>query len=442
MTPGDDRVRDHVDDRTDRPGSHSHRGDLDDPPRPARVAASLAAGTAANGLLAYAFFALVTRGLGAETAAPVAVLWTYWGACTAFITFPLQHWLIRTMRANGEAAVRAGVRRLLRPVAVLAVGASLLSWWGVEQLFSTTGPVFPSLVGLVTLGTFLTGLVRGGLVGRERFTATSVALAADNLLRVLGAVVVLRVGGGAAAMGVVLGLGAAIGLAWPSAIRFRAGPTGPSRPEELLGPLAVGSALAQLVLVGGPVAVALLDGPPEHVTTLFVTMALFRAPYLLGLGLANQATGPLTGWTLSGATHLLRRYHLLTATATTVGAAAAAPFGMAAGPPLVALVFGAEVRPDPVVAAVVAAGSVVAVGTLALSLVAIGEGRGLRITHAWLAACMVASVVLLATPVPPVLTVAVAFLTAETIAFATLLWGGWRNIGRGTPGNQRSGCAR
>ena len=44
---------------------------------PNRASAALALGSIVSGLLAYVLFALITRGLGAEDAAPVTVLWTH-----------------------------------------------------------------------------------------------------------------------------------------------------------------------------------------------------------------------------------------------------------------------------------------------------------------------------------------------------------------------------
>ena len=49
----------------------------------------LAVGSLVSGLLAYVFFALVTRTLGAGPAAPVAVLWAWWSFAGAAITFPV-----------------------------------------------------------------------------------------------------------------------------------------------------------------------------------------------------------------------------------------------------------------------------------------------------------------------------------------------------------------
>ena len=72
-----------------------------------RAASGLAAGSVLAGVLAYAFFAASTRALGAADAAPVAVLWSYWGFAAAGLTFPVQHWITRTAATAGEYAVRA-----------------------------------------------------------------------------------------------------------------------------------------------------------------------------------------------------------------------------------------------------------------------------------------------------------------------------------------------
>src|ERR1700704_4634073 len=76
----------------------------------ARDTAFLAVGSSVSGVLAYVFFAIVARALGAEASAPVSVLWTYWSLAAAALAFPLQHWAARSVAANGGDQV---VRRSL-----------------------------------------------------------------------------------------------------------------------------------------------------------------------------------------------------------------------------------------------------------------------------------------------------------------------------------------
>ncbi len=58
----------------------------------------------------------------------MSVLWTYWAFSGAALTFPVQHWIIRTVAVEGEGAVRAPPPTL----GVVVVAASLalggLAW--------------------------------------------------------------------------------------------------------------------------------------------------------------------------------------------------------------------------------------------------------------------------------------------------------------------------
>src|SRR5262249_46788216 len=95
-----------------------------------RGAGVLALGSAVSGVLAYVFFAQVTRALGSDTAAPVAVLWTYWSFAGAALTFPLQHWIVRTVTAadGREGSVRHAMRTIPFVALTAAVLTGLLAW--------------------------------------------------------------------------------------------------------------------------------------------------------------------------------------------------------------------------------------------------------------------------------------------------------------------------
>lgn len=394
----------------------------------ARDSVALVVGTAANGLFAYAFFALVTQKLGADRAAPIAVLWTYWGACTAVVTFPLQHWIIRTLRASGEGTVRNAVGRLFAVICALAVLAAGATWTVRDQLFLRNDAVFPVLIALLTIVMLFGGVVRGGLAGRDRFVATAVVLGGENLLRLVLAAVVLTLGGGAAPVGAALVAGGLLGLAWPSSYRFdRDREAGGTSVFSFLGAVASGSLIAQVVLVGGPAVLALIGGAPREVTALFVTLALFRAPYLLALGLANQVTGALTDLVLSRKSAVLRRFVTVTVVSTSLGSAVAGWAARHVGPPLIGLIFGPDTAPPSVVAAVVAAGSVVAVGNLALALLVIAQGVPGRLTWAWFAGVVALAFLLTISSSPPIERISWAFLCGELVAFVILTGATWRD---------------
>lgn len=392
--------------------------------RVARDSGGLLAGTLVNGLFAYVFFALATRTLGGVEAAPVAVLWTYWGVTVAVVTFPVQHWIIRTLHAEGEEAVGAAMPRMVLWVALISTASTALSWLAREQLFGSEGLVFPLMIGLVTAGSFFTGVVRGGLAGRGRYGATAVAIASDNIFRVIAGVVAVSAGGRAAALGWILVAGGLVGLAWPDAVRFRKQPSGQGEVSlRSLGAVAAGSLIGQVILIGGPAILAIRGGAPSEVTMLFTTLALFRAPYLLAVGVSNRITGTLTLWS-STDPRRVRTFRVVVVAATLLGAAVAAFGAYVFGPPIVGTIFGADTSPPRLIAAVVALGSVCAVGNLALSLVAIARGQGGMLTRAWSIAAVVVAVILLAAPLPPLAAVSYAFVGGQGTAFLVLLWTG------------------
>src|SRR5262245_8488640 len=104
--------------------------------RVARDSVILAGGSVANGLLAYVLFALTTRSLGAEQAAPVAVLWSYWALSAAVLTFAVQHWVIRTLAHDDHGGtVAASLPRIVAGGVVLSVLAGLVAYAFRETLF-------------------------------------------------------------------------------------------------------------------------------------------------------------------------------------------------------------------------------------------------------------------------------------------------------------------
>ena len=127
-----------------------------------RQTVALAGGAAVSGLMAYAVFAVTTRALGADAAAPVSVLWTWWGFAGAAFTFPLQHWVTRTVSAHGEGAVRVALPRVGLAVLAVSVVTGGLAWLARDALFHRSDAWFPLMVLLVTFGSSLIGLARGG----------------------------------------------------------------------------------------------------------------------------------------------------------------------------------------------------------------------------------------------------------------------------------------
>lgn len=250
--------------------------------RRARDTSALGVGAVVSGLLAYVFFVLTTRVLGAAAAAPVTVLWTYWGFAAAALTFPLQHWVAQSVAAHdGEGAVRRTLSRVALTVIVASAVAAALAWLARDSLFHRADAWFPLLVGCVTLGSGFIGVVRGGLSARRRFGSVAWALVAENALRCAAAgVLVLADVHASLGYGICLAAGSFVGVLWPSAVRFSAGQEAASAesPMRFLGGASGGQLVGQGVLTGGPVLLALGGGTAAQVTALFAGLALFRAP--------------------------------------------------------------------------------------------------------------------------------------------------------------------
>ncbi|MGB7447610.1 MAG: hypothetical protein WA892_00625, partial [Ornithinimicrobium sp.] len=262
-----------------------------------RDAAWLAAGSTIAGVLAYVFFALVIRALGPGPAAPVAVLWAWWGFAGAALTFPVQHWIARTSAtAAGEASVRRGLARVAWAVLGVSMLAGALGWLARERLFGPEGGWFPLLVVLVGVGSGLLGLMRGLQSARHRFGAVGAGLVVENGIRCLAAVGLVTAGSDTPAYyGLALLAGYAVAVLWPRALAPRAsGHGGGAGPMLFVSGASAGQLLAQVTLTGGPVLLAAIGGAPFEVTALFAGLALFRAPYTLALGVVAALTGRLT----------------------------------------------------------------------------------------------------------------------------------------------------
>jgi O-antigen/teichoic acid export membrane protein len=389
-----------------------------------RQTGALGAGTVVGGLLAYAFFAMATRSLGASAAAPVSVLWTYWTMAAAILTFPLQHWTIRLLTRGAEGTLARSRGRIWIGAAVLSVFSALLAYLARDLLFHDPTVAYPAMVAGITAGATLSGLVRGALAGRGRFAATGLSMASENLLRVALGVVVALAGGGAVAFGIVLVLGSFSAFFWPSSLRFDAQGTvaaeSISSPLALASGLAAGSLIAQIVLTGGPVALAALGGTPRQVTSLFAALAVWRAPYLAVLGVTPRLTPALTRMTLTGDERRLRsaRRWILLAVVGAAGAAFLA--GATFVPPLLRAVFGSDVVLDRIPSALIGVGTAAAVGNLVLLLVMLALGTSRPVNRAWLIAAAVVGAILVAVPLEPLDRVVTAFVAAQLTAFALL----------------------
>ena len=383
----------------------------------------LAGGSVANGLLAYVFFAVTTRSLGAEDAAPVAVLWSYWALSAAVLTFAVQHWVIRTLAHDGHGGtVAATLPRIVAGGVVLSLLAGLVAYVFRETLFDLDGIAFPAMVAGVTAGSLFVGLVRGALAGRQRYRATAASLAGENLIRVVAAILVAVAGGGAEAFGVAMVMGSLIGLLWLPSLRFDS----PERAAAVQNPLALlsgvagGALLAQVALTGAPIVLAVVGGAPAEVTSLFVSLAVWRAPYLIAIGVTPQLTLAFTRLVVDRRLRQLARLRAVVVAAVVAGAGLAALIGATLLTPVLHTVFGSDVELSGGQLALLGVGTAVALGNLVLLLMSLALGRSRAAAAGWVTSLVVASGWLLLSDTAAVDRVVIGFLLAQLTAFALM----------------------
>lgn len=378
---------------------------------------ALLAGTLVNGATAYLYLIVGTRSFGAAAFAPVSILWTALTIGVAVLGFPLQHWVVRTVRSSGEGAVRAALPAVAAGSAAIATGMGAGAWLLRDSLFSDTRAVYPLLLGLVVLGCAATGMTRGGLAARHRFAATGVAIGSENLLRLIVGVAVVVVAPSVERYGTALLVGVLVVLLWPSALRFARAATASRRPAVASG-LVLSSVGAQTVLNASPLAVAVLGGAPSDVTSVFAALALLRAPYLLLLGLSTRLTSAFTTRYVRRDLTALRRWERRVAGGTGALVLVASALAPVVCPPLLALLFGGQVRLTGGVLAALAGGSAAALGALVETLLFVAAGRTVASAAVWAAILLASTLALVLVSAAPVGAVAMVFLVAEISAVA------------------------
>jgi hypothetical protein len=228
--------------------------------------------------------------------------------------------------------------------------------------------------------------MRGTLSARGRLDAVGASLTVENALRCLasGALVVGGVDS-PGAYGVCLVAGYLVVLCWPSSLRFgRDGsPPEPGSPMAVIGGVGLGQLVAQAVLTGGPVLLAVAGGAAHEVTSLFAGLALFRAPYTLALGLVAALTGWLTTRVVQERWDELRRFRILVVVSAVVGSAVGGPLAGLVGPTVMSAVFGEDIRLPGHLAAVVAVGNVVAMANLVLTILVVARGNATSLVRGW-----------------------------------------------------------
>lgn len=389
---------------------------------------ALLVGSAVNGLAAYGYIVVGTQSFGAEAFAPVSILWTIWALSVAVVTFPLQHWTIRSITATGDdSEIRSALRSIVSGIALFAVFVFTLTTLERSILFGDSGMVYPTMAAVIVVQAGALGFARGMLSGRGRYKAAAVLLGGENLLRLSAGIFFVLVGASATWYAAALLVGVLILIPYANDLALAAGPRSMGTSAiRALGGIAGGTLIAQVVLTGPPIVASLIGLQPAQVTAVFTTSAVFRAPYLVALGLALRGMGRLTELAHQEAERLARLLRL-----ATVGGIAASmlvvPVAWVLAPPVLEFMFGAETALPGLPTGLFAAGSVLAVVSLGLVLVLIATASTRWIAVSWMFAALVGAMVALL-PNDPLVAVSAAFAAAELSAVVALAFFAHRSV--------------
>ncbi len=380
---------------------------------------ALIAGSVLNGVAAYLFIAIGTRTFGAGGFAPVSIVWTIWALTVAVVTFPLQHWAIRTVVSSDEADVRSAMTTIAFAVGAFSMVVFVGAFLARSILFGSDGLALPLITALIVIEAGVLGLARGVVSGRGQFTRAAVIVGGENLLRLAAGLFVVAIGWSATAYAGALLAGVAIVLVFPASVR----PRGSRRVSDTavvreLGGIAGGTLVAQIILTGQPLAVSLLGASSVAVTAVFATTAVFRAPYLIALGLALRSMRDLANLARQDPDRL-RRITVAVGLGGTVVSLVGGLIGMWVGPLIISLIFGAEAALDSGVTGAIVFGSAMALVSLGLTLVLIAQTATHGISISWILGG-IAGLALVVAISDPVVGVSVGFATAETVAVVLL----------------------
>ena len=374
-----------------------------------------------SALGAYLFQVLGGRALGAESFAPISVLWTMFFILGTVVLVPVEQHVTREAASGRKVLTFHGLLPSLVAILLATLVGTLFVLFNLERVF--LGDETFLLVTLV-LFTFygLHELARGLLAGHRRFGLVGWAMIGESMGRLTLALGFLALAPAAISLGWAMALGA-LTVVGTRFWRFdHEAPSGSiAGSSKFLGVYVIGSGASQTLLAGAPLAVLILGGGPELISIAFVTFTLFRAPLTLIYLLQGRVLPYLVRMAESGdrtdADRVISRLVAIGAALCLAGALT----GYVAGADVVQLLLGAEFRPSPEVAALVAGGVVAAVTTQVVGQFLVAGGRTAALTVVWSLGLVTAVVVLAVSSLKPLTRVALAFALGELLAL-TAMW--------------------
>jgi len=384
-------------------------------------------GSLVAGLLAYVFQVAGGRALGSAAFAPIANLWTLQYVIMAILLFAIEQYEVRAVAAaGGDVRALHGAWPVLWGITILvALGATALLFVFADKLLG--GAADLALVGggwVISAGAL--GMIRGIYGGRADYRMSGIATAADWVARILLTLIVVAAFASPRNLAWTLPLGAVPFLIWWW-LRGRASGTphvtaAPerSRPGSYLAGLSFANGSLQLLLGIGPLVVVALGESPAAVSAFFVTAALTRAPFLIGIGFVPRVLTPLTRMAEAGDYAHVRSLAWLVVGGTIALAAIAGVAAYLIGPPVVSVLYGDQFTISALATAGAAAAVIVALGALGLNQVVLAEGRPLALVPAWTVGLIAAALTVVLLPIDPLPRVALAMLAGQLVAVVAL----------------------
>jgi O-antigen/teichoic acid export membrane protein len=413
-------------------------------------------GASVAGAGAYLFQMLGARTLGDEAYAPIGVLWTLHYLLITIFLYGIETFVTRevALRPDRDRLPRSLLRKLSLLLAGATPLAALVAWASAGVLFPGV-EVLALVVGamVATHGMFF--VFRGLLAGSSRFRGYGIVTGVESLSRLaLAGVVALLLPTTVAFSWTIPAGGLVAASAWffvsrtPLTDEEREARTAARREATGAGRFLLvttsANAAAQLLLAGGPLALAIMGASARDISVFFVTITAARVPIVLAFGgVLSRVLPAFTARRAVGGPGALNAVALGIAGAAAGLGVIAGAAGAWLGPPIIGLLFGGDFTPSPLLAGGAGATVLLASGGLLLNQVLVAQRAERRQLAPWYAGLGTALVAIAVLSGPLIDRVTIAVVVGEAVAVAALLAASLHRdpVARG-PAARRSATAR
>lgn len=381
-----------------------------------------------NGMAAFGFNLVATRQIDAESYAGIGVLWTLQYLWIAIGVTAIEAYTNRTVVLAGHkpAGLTPFVKALTLGLIVTAVITAAAGFVLRDQLFGGAALFAPIAAALVlTYGLY--GVVRGEAAGRQRFGVYAMMTAGESVLRLIITVIYFTFTTRPELVFLVFPFGPALMLLFAATKNARRRPEGNDvalrEPATPFFFSAIGANTAvQLLIAGGPLFLVVLGAPATTVAIFFTTQTAARLPLSVAInGGLSRLLPPLIKTVKAGDAATFRRHAVTIGIAVIATTLASIAGGLAYGPALLGVLFGADFRPEATFTAAIFAGAVLTFGGLFVNQLYIALGQEKRLAPVWWTVLIVAAFAAAFTPGDVGFRVAVSFGIATLVATVWLL---------------------